>query len=184
MDSTSSRCDSTPRTSAVRLRTLLDVASTRVAEMRDKVGTDFRLAPASRVGLAPSPTFPDRQGGFFHKRMRLHRQQTVSREPSLLKQQWILANVYRAVNLFISGRSCAASRQFVKSVVFRTDFMRCRARNGCRARQALKATGSARGTAATVESAKATPSPDYARASETELGPPRHQRVPGRGISE
>ena len=41
MDSTSSRCDSTPRTSAVRLRTLLDVASTRVAEMRDKVGTDY-----------------------------------------------------------------------------------------------------------------------------------------------
>ena len=42
MDSTSSRCDSTPRNSAVRLRTLLDVASTRVAEMRDKVGTDYR----------------------------------------------------------------------------------------------------------------------------------------------
>ena len=41
VDSTSSRCDSTPRNSAVRLRTLLDVASTRVAEM-----------PASRVGLA------------------------------------------------------------------------------------------------------------------------------------
>ena len=60
---------------------------------------------------------------------------------------------------------------------------RCRARNGCRARQVIKATGSARGTAATVESAKATPSPDYARASETELGPPRHQRAPARGIS-
>ena len=42
MDSTSSRCDSTPTNSAVRLRTLLDVASTRVAEMRDKVGTDYR----------------------------------------------------------------------------------------------------------------------------------------------
>ena len=60
---------------------------------------------------------------------------------------------------------------------------RCRARNGCRSRQPIKATGSARGTAATVESAKATPSPDYARASETELGPPRHQRAPARGIS-
>src|SRR4029077_1908376 len=115
----------------------------------------YRLAPASRVGLAPSATCPDRLGGFFHKRMRLH-QQTVSREPGLLKQQWILANVCRAVNLFISGRSCAGSRQFVKSVVFRRILWRCRARNGCRARQAIKVTGSARGTAATVESAKAT----------------------------
>ena len=90
----------------------------------------------------------------------------------------------QSISSYLDEHAQEAANLF-KSVVFRTLWIlwRSRARHGCRSRQPIKATGSARGTAATVESAKATPSPDYARASETEPGPPRHQRAPARGIS-